>query len=185
MLKINMQDEILAELGKMVIVFGLIESELSDMITALVTQGGNEAVGHIVAAELSFKQRVGIVDSILIFAKERAESPNVPDEHKQAMAELIACSDEFSAMRPRLFQAEELRNRLTHSTWGVPQGDPQSAIRFKTTAKAKRGLHHQSETFSLKELQDAIHSIGETWGELAQFHAKYLMQESEETEEEE
>lgn len=71
-MKINISDEVLAEIGKITVVFGLIEDSLSEITGRIVTVGGRvRELGTIVTAELSYKQMVAILTSLLLFALEK------------------------------------------------------------------------------------------------------------------
>src|SRR5260370_4239753 len=126
-MKINLSDQVLAEIGKIVVIFSLIEQSLSEIIGAIVTVGGrHRALGTVVTADLSFGQRVSTLNSLLLLA--------LPSDH-EAVAE-------FNMLRPILFDAEQKRNAVVHSVWGKSEraADEHTLVRWKVTAKSRRGL---------------------------------------------
>ena len=78
-MKINISDEVLVEIGKSTVLFSYIESSLSEIIARIVTVGGRvHELGVIMTAELSFQQRIGTLDSLLLLALGK-DSPVVAD----------------------------------------------------------------------------------------------------------
>jgi len=100
--------------------------------------------GRIVTSELSFKNKVDMMASLV---RQRLPSTrfNVGDEP----------SVEFLDNMVRiLFQAEELHNRTMHSSWVVTNLKDDRWTRVKHTAKASHGLREQSEEMGPDELLD-------------------------------
>src|ERR1051325_5219473 len=155
-MKINLSDEMLAEIGKITIVWSYIEHSLAEMIGTIVTMGGRRReLGMIVTAELSFKQRVNILDSLVRFALGDAAEP-VAD---------------FARVKPLLFEAEQLRNTIVHSVWAKQSNasDPNAIIRMKATAKHKKGLRNDYVAMSLDDLRKVTDTIARAYGQLCMF----------------
>ena len=160
MVKISLSDEVLAEIGKITVVFGLIESSLAEIIGRIVTVGGRRReLGMIVTAELSFRQLVAIVDSLLLFA--------LGEDH-----DVVA---EFGRIKPKLFQGEQHRNVVIHSVWANQSGsvDPHAAVRMKATAKQKKGLRADFVEMGLNDLQRITDVLGEAYGQLCLFELHF------------
>ena len=159
-MKINISDEVFVEIGKITVIFAYIEESLAEIIGRIVTVGGRvRELGVIITAELSFKQRVSTLDSILLLALGR-ESP---------------CVAEFERIKPLLSRAEEERNKIVHSVW-MKQSDepcPHAVVRIKSTAKRNRGLRVDCVPLGLKDLRSIADSIGKTYGELCVFEAQF------------
>jgi hypothetical protein len=159
-MKINISDEVFAEIGKITVVFAYLEYSLAEIIGKIITVGGRvHELGVIVTAELSFKQRISTLDSLLLFALAK-DSP---------------CLAEFNRIKPLLFRAEEDRNRVVHSVWGKDSNDPcpHAVIRMKSTAKQKKGLRVDFVPLHLDDLRAISDCIGKTYGELCIFETQF------------
>ena len=160
MLKINLSDEVLAEIGKITVVFSLIEDSLAQIIGKIVTVGGRpRKLGTIVTAELSFRQLVAILDSLLLFALGKDN-------------EFVA---EFARVKPKLFQGEQERNVVVHSVWANQSGsvDPHAIVRMKATAKQKKGLRADFIEMGLQDLRRITDVLGEAFGQLSLFELHF------------
>lgn len=159
-MKINISDEILAEIGKITVVFGLIEASLCEIITRIITVGGRvRELGVIVTAELSFKQRVSILTSLLLLALERD-------------SEVIK---QCERIKPLLFDAEQKRNAVVHSAWAKDSEsvDPHGVIRMKSTAKSRHGLRTDFIARSLDDLRQTTDLLGNAYGQLCVFELQF------------
>ena len=153
MVKISLCDEVLTEIGKITVIFGLIDHSLAEIIGRIVTVGGRpNELGQIVTAELSFKQRIATVDSLLLFALGK--------DHDFV--------NQFAQVKPLLFKAEEQRNLVVHSIWLNPCNavDSETIIRLKTTAKQKRGLHTDFVAMTLPALRQITDIVAIAFKEL-------------------
>lgn len=88
--------------------------------------------------------------------------------------------DEMKALVNRSIRAEEQRNLIVHSSWGVQAwGDGrQAVIRMKTTAKTSKGLKFQREELTIEQLESLIDELlaaNRAWKE---FLYKHLMPNS-------
>ena len=130
----------LSEIGKITVAFSYIEHSLAELIGKIVTVGGRpRALGDILTAELSFKQRIGTLESLLLFALGK--------EHD--------FTKQFLQAKFFLFKAEQERNLVIHSLWGAANEaeDPNKIVRVKTTAKQKRGLRTDYVSMDLNDLK--------------------------------
>lgn len=145
----NISDEVFVEIGKVIVLHNLIEESVSEIVIAILEAGGlPRSLGMILTCELSFKQRIGVLESLLIEIVPRATD----------------IRSRFKVIRPRLFKAEEVRNQIAHSLWGAPIGnDSLAAIRIKHTAKAGKGLISVFLPLTLNELQKYTTSMEETY----------------------
>ena len=159
-MEINISDEILVEIGKITVVFGLIEHSLSEIIGRIVTVGGRvRELGTIVTAELSFKQRVSVLTSLLLLALEKDN-----DAIKQ-----------FNRLKPLLFDAEQKRNVVVHSVWAKDEesADPHGVLRIKSTAKSRHGLRIDFIAMSLDDLRRITDLLGKAYGQLCVFELQF------------
>lgn len=156
MVKINLSDGVLAEIGKITVVFSLIEYSLAEIIGKIVTVGGRpRQLGKIVTAELSFRQLVSTLDSLLLFAFGKDN-------------EFVA---QFARVKPLLSRAEQEHNVVVHSVWGKQSesADPHLTIRMKTTAKQKKGLREDWVSMDLEHTRRITNVVGNAYGELCIF----------------
>ena len=159
-MKINISNEVLAEIGKITITFSLIENSLAEIIGKIVTVGGRRRdLGTIITAELSFRQLVSTLSSLLLFALSKGND----------------VFSEFERVKPLLFEAEQKRNKVVHSVWGAESGStkPHAVIRIKTTAKHKKGLQTDFIHMGLEDLCLITDLIGKAYIELCLFEMHF------------
>jgi hypothetical protein len=165
-MKINISNPVLAEIGKIVVMHSLIDASLANIIGTIVSLRRRQELGQIVTAELSFRQRIGLLRSLLVFA--------LGGEH--------ATVAEFDRLRTVLYSADAERNRVVHSLWCRPDKtcDPHSMIRIKTTAKESRGLQTEFVSLNLEDLEKISDQIGNAYGQLCVFELQFQTGEDEE-----
>jgi hypothetical protein len=159
-MKINLSDEVLAEIGKISVLFCLVEDSLSEIIGAIVTVGGRRReLGVVVAADLSFGQRITTLRALLLLA--------FAEDHEVMV--------EFSQLQALLSQAEQQRNIVVHSVWAKNESssDPHALIRIKATAKPRKGLRRDFESLDLHGLQAITRTIGNAYAKLALFQLHF------------
>ena len=160
MSKLSLSDEVLMEIGKIIVIFSWLEDSLAEMIGVIVTIGGRPLDwGSIVTAELSFKQRVGMLDSLLLFTLGK--------EHEVVR--------EFVKLKRLLSSAEIERNRVVHSVWANRTGveDPHATVRMKTTAKQRAGLRRDWQPLDLDGLQRIIGVVSDAYGQISRFQLHF------------
>ena len=113
-----------------------------------------QRTAQIVTAELSFRRSVELLSCLY--------RHRFPDQHK----------DELTALCTRLFEAEALRNRITHSTWGAG-GEPGYTTRMKITAKQK-GFSFQVEKMSREDITAIADGIAVIATEVLTFIIKFI-----------
>lgn len=159
-MEINLSNEILVEIGKITVVFGLIEDSLSEIIGRIITVGGRiRELGTIVTAELSFKQKISVLTSLLHLAL---------DKDNEAIKQ-------FDRIKPLLFDAEQKRNVVVHSVWAKDEesADPHGVLRIKSTAKSRHGLRTDYISMSLDDLRQTTDSLGNVYGKLCVFELQF------------
>jgi hypothetical protein len=127
-----LRNDFLAGIGRVVANFALLENELFLLIRFLL--GVDTNIAGIVTSEMSFRNLLDLSTSLI---KEKHGG----DEAKQC-AEVLKIASE----------AEEIRNRLIHSVWGVWGSGGAIVIRTKHTAKRGKGLNFQREEFTLDDI---------------------------------
>lgn len=153
-------DEALAEIGRAVAHFALLERTLVRLVQGLL--GGDkseqgERIVHILTSELSFR---GLVDLSASLVRE-GYGDGIADEYKTVL-KVVAV-------------AEEERNTLLHSLWGVTSPEAQKPfIRTKYTAKRKKGLMFQREPLGVDDLRASVAKISLAVWDLRCFASKRL-----------
>jgi len=132
-------DEALTEIGRVVVNFVILESELFVLIHGLL--GTKPEVSRIVTSELSFRNLVDLSASLMkqVYGKKEF------DAYKKVAIFAI--------------EAEEKRNRIIHSIWGRQSGEGKIAVRTKHTAKRGKGLDFQREEFTIVDISNIAHDI--------------------------
>jgi hypothetical protein len=136
----------------------MLESAISSFVWGMINT--DQMLGQMITAELSFRNLVGLLSSIY---KHR-----INDEERIT---------ELERLLNRALYAEEQRNIIAHSSWGV--GDKAETItRFKTTAKKARGLIHQFEQMTVEDLDKIADLVGDVAVEIQLFMFNYYDSES-------
>jgi hypothetical protein len=133
-------EQFLASIGKAVVEFSKLESELSGLAIQLL-KVDDPASGQIATSELSFKQTVQLLMSLY---RHRVSNP-----------------DQVVDMRVRLdgcHELEAIRNLIVHSRWTSIQG-LSNALRQKTTAKFKHGLLNDTELVSTSTMLEFVEEV--------------------------
>lgn len=156
-LSFTVSDEILCEIGKIVVFQTTIEVEIGQYISDLL--GTDHKKGHIVTAELSFKNLLATLSSLLM-----GQVGSDSDDYAQ-----------FKEVKKGLRAFENFRNSVVHSVWARSRDfDENKALRMKTTAKEKKGLSHQCEEISKTQIVAQLEEAGSIYVKLARLMAKVL-----------
>lgn len=126
-----LSDELLTEIGRITVLFAILEHDLRELVHWLL--GLPENVARAITSELSFR---GLYQLAASLVKERA-----PD--------MSSC---FRDVLKRVSKAEDNRNRISHSLWGAFSAT--HAVRTKYSAKASRGLYLSREVLSADDLHE-------------------------------
>lgn len=133
--------------GEIAIAFGNLELFLAVTIWQLLGVADKvvEQLAQAITAEMSFDRKVHALASMY---KIRFPAD--------------AASAEFEQLLARLFEAQNLRNQVLHSSWPVP-GDDGEIIRIKSSAKSRKGLRNRATVVRAKDIVDVvalIHDVG-------------------------
>ena len=112
-------------IGRICMAFQELEETLSGLISRLVS--ADLHLGSIITAELSFRNKIGLLCSLYLYRAELSEPPEV-----------------LSALLARLHDAEQRRNTFLHSYW-VKAPVCGSLTRYKFTAKSGKGFLRHAE----------------------------------------
>jgi hypothetical protein len=129
--------ECLAEIGRVVANFALLEHELDILIHGLLKT--DRHISRILTSELSFRTLLDASASLVrhIHGEEATRT--------------------FSQILHSVSAAEEERNRIVHSLWGAM--GPDIAIRTKDSAKRAKGLNSQRPEYSPAELSRVASNV--------------------------
>ena len=132
-----------AAIGQITLSFAFLEDSLRNVIGLLL--GNEKEVVSIVTAELSFRNKVDLIGSLVRF-----RIPTLPD-----IDDLRDAMEWFEELIKLCRRAEELRNKYLHSSYLENK-------RVKTTSKAKKGLHTIEENVDPGLLLDVADYIAYT-----------------------
>lgn len=132
--RIGTPDAISAAIGRIAINFNDLEKELSSVIAYLLQSG--EDIGRIVTADLSFGNKVNLMSALSLARLSGADDT----EQLQALSRLCR-------------RAEELRNRILHSSW-LSASLPEFTERIKLSSKGRKGFSQKRELMTSAELMD-------------------------------
>jgi len=145
-------------IGRIVVDFASLEGAVALTIWSMIHLDSSR--GHIVTAELSFKNMLALASSLFLH------------QSKDTVA-----IDGMKALIKRTIQVEEKRNLLVHSSWGmqVRRDGRQAVIRMKTTAKLSKGFKRQREELTVEYLECVIDEVIESIKGWSDFLYRYLM----------
>lgn len=115
--QLNLPDEILCEIGKIVVLSSATEGVLAELIGLVVTGRGQilpEEVGDILTAEIEFKRRISIFESLL---RHFTTSMTTSDDPKLRELPADAILGHWIQIRKRVEAAYDARNTIVHSHW--------------------------------------------------------------------
>ena len=106
-------------IGSAVTSFQKIEEAFAICISTLIST--DPVLGSIITSEMSFKAKIGVFRSLVIYRLEESELP-----------------DEFAAILSRASKAEERRNTLVHSYWDPSSESADHAYRVKVGSRSTK-----------------------------------------------
>jgi hypothetical protein len=133
-------------IGRICMGFQRLEEIASSLISLLV--GEDAHLGTIITAELSFRNKLGLLSSLYLFRAGVSKSP-----------------DAFKALLARLHRAEEHRNTILHSYW-VKSPVCGALTRYKFTAKSGKGFVHQAEDLEPSDIEAVVTETSEAADDL-------------------
>lgn len=149
-LNLTVPDEILCELGKIVVFQSHIESMLAHEIIGILGLDSNK--GQIITSELSFKLLVSTLSSLLLDKLGGDNNLYI----------------EFKEIKKQLYEFENFRNSIAHSNWTHSNDfDNSKATKIKTTSKERTGLKYHREEVALSSLIENLEKAGDTQVKLA------------------
>lgn len=146
---LDVSDDHLRSIGRVVVNFAVLEGFLSFVIRILMKT--ERDVGEIVTAQLSFAQRVTAASSLFM--------------HRLNSAEKLT---EWKELLVRVEQAGAKRNAVVHSVWILGE-TPDRARRLGTTAKRKDGLKFHYDQRTVAELDEDAYFIAKVTSDLEMF----------------
>lgn len=133
-----LSDDFLAEIGRIAVLFAILEHDLINLVHRLLCLPEN--IARTVTSEISFRGMYQLASSLV---KER-----VPDKFV-----------EFRTVLKQIGKAEEKRNQISHSLWGSSTSSSAQVVRTKYSAKATKGLHLSREELTVADLYAASNII--------------------------
>ncbi len=135
-------DSFSSGIGRIVLTFSELDSQISRGIIKCLEL--DETRGRIVTTEISFKNKVYILSSLVKHLSQQWKF-NVGNN------DALKC---WEKLEKQCFRAEEKRNQIMHSEWTGPYLRYLKADRIKYSAKAKAGLKKQIETIDSSGMLD-------------------------------
>ncbi|RZO86231.1 MAG: hypothetical protein EVA65_04690 [Oceanococcus sp.] len=127
--------ELYEAIGESVVVFQQIEQWLAEIL-AVVLRMRHADDQYLVSAAMSFSQKVDLLCEV--YPKRKSKS--LPDR-------------DMVLIRASLYKAEQYRNRVVHSFWGVECADQSRWVRIKGSLRGKSGFSKQSVSADLQALK--------------------------------
>ena len=132
-------DELSSCIGLIAISFQELDDAMSKCIWKILHFA--EDLGNILTAELSFKNKVNLLASLIYRFKNERKLNLFPEHEHEYIVELIKS----------IFKCEELRNKVMHSTFLISRINKKN-IRQKKTSRAKKGLIIINEEVNIHNL---------------------------------
>ncbi|MBL6970934.1 MAG: hypothetical protein ISR63_02320 [Desulfobacterales bacterium] len=126
--------EFLCQIGHIAVSFAVLEDVIDSFAFALINEP--QRVCRAITAELPFKNLRALLVSPFIEKNGRTED----------FARL-------KALLNRAGKAEEERNRVFHSGWGIDEENMQLVYRSRETAKEKHGLRGEGKEYTIGDLK--------------------------------
>jgi hypothetical protein len=130
------REEAERSIGRLSMAFQELEELVSCLIAQLVSD--DVTVGAIVTAELSFRNKLGLLGSIYLYRAGMSKTP-----------------EPFKTLLGRVHRAEERRNTILHSTW-IKSPVCGMLTRHKYSAKAGKGFVHHTEDFEPEQIEAIV-----------------------------
>ena len=150
-----LSNDFLAEIGRITVHFALLERALVHLTHVLLALPEN--IARTVTSELSFRGLQHLASSL------------VKEKHP-------AMFEDFMQLLKLVGQAEDKRNRITHSSWGMSvtaSAKEQKVVRTKFTAK-HRGLRLGREELTVNDLRSIASNISVAAYDVDSFAAMVL-----------
>ena len=145
------------DIGEVVYYFQQLEDELGAIVAFLIDPS-HGSLGDIVVAELSFKQLAALAYSLFKEYFEARQCDNLKA---------------WTAILSKAHNAEQRRNTLLHSTFGVSFSDEGHFLqRTKRTAKFKKGLSEAVEALTPEAMADYRAAMSGVTMELWEFMSR-------------
>jgi hypothetical protein len=133
-------------IGRICMAFQQLEELVSCLISQLISD--DVQLGTIVTAELSFRNKLGLLYSLYLYRAGVSKPPET-----------------FKTLLGKLYRAEERRNTIFHSNW-IKAPVCGMLTRYKYTAKSGKGFAHHTEDFVPERIEAIVTETRETADDL-------------------
>lgn len=133
-------------IGRICMAFQELEELVSCLIGQLISE--DSQLGTIVTAELSFRNKLGLLCSLYLYRAGISLPPEA-----------------FKTLLGRLHRAEEGRNTIFHSNW-IKAPVCGMLTRYKYTAKSGKGFVHHTEDFEPEHIEAIVTETQQTADDL-------------------
>lgn len=145
-------DEFLAEIGRIVLNYAILENAVKELIQELLQM--EVETGIIITSEMSFRNLLNLASSLVC---------DICSEDEQIV---------FDEVLKLASSAEEERNQIVHSLWGFytdKNTGEDIATRLKYTARRGKGLTEKMVPYKLQNLRDVAHRMSIASYEIEKF----------------
>jgi hypothetical protein len=154
----SIDQSLLEPIGRVTVNFSMLEGGLKFFISILI--GSDQRIGQIITAHQNVRQLIDLLGSLYKF-RMRNDS-------------LLT---EFEQIRKSLEEANDRRNTLIHSQW-ASGNKPGESTRFKTVARAKKGLLLNLDTISIKDIDELSEFIAKVASDVHELMFKTVTAEA-------
>jgi hypothetical protein len=169
---LNIDDAVLVEIGKIVVLFNEMDLVLSGLIRDFITCNGavpTADMADILTAEMSFGNKVAAANSLIRLFGQIAVGQRDLMQKLNVYPTWEVILSLWDRVRIMICEAEQLRNSIVHSNISVSCEDPAELMHHKVTAKQKRGLDRKLSPFVLADLRDTANFVSGASAALAFF----------------
>jgi len=154
----SIDQSLLEPIGLVTVNFSMLEGTLKFFIGILINS--EHRLGQIITANLNFRQLIDLFGALYKF--------RINDE---------VLLNEFEQLRILLEEANDQRNTLIHCQW-ASGNKPGESTRFKTLARAKKGLMLKLECISVKYISELAELIAKVAADVNELMFKTLTRKS-------
>jgi len=154
----SIDQSLLKPIGLVTVNFSMLEGNLKFFIGILINS--EQRLGQIITANLNFRQLIDLFGALYKF--------RIEDE---------VLLKKYEKLRILLEEANDRRNTLIHSQWASGK-KPGESTRFKTLARAKKGLMLKLECISMKDISELAELIAKVASDVHDLMFKTLTKEA-------
>lgn len=134
-------ERLYAGIGKIIVRFQQVEMWLAEVLAGLLLMR-DQTDRHLISSAMSYRQKVDLL--IELYPKRKPKMDAKVD---------------IAIVRKALYAAEEFRNRIVHSFWGIECGENRRWVRIKASLKGRNGFSVKTVTADTKMLEECADAL--------------------------